>query len=137
MSTQMSGVRIGNELLTFIGADEKIKPLRDQIFVAPLDWKPSKVVDVAYGGKPLWGIVRAIGPGTYPIIYDFPKGPKRSKSWLSKHFLPTQVQVGDVIELGGLELGGYLFPTIVWGDETVMIIQEADVCMVHLNMVPG
>ena len=131
MSTQMSGVRIGNELLTFIGADEKIKPLRDQMFVAPLEWEPSKVVDVAYGGKPLWGIVRAIGPGTYPTRYNAPKGPKRNKSWLSKHFVPTEVQVGDVVELGGLDIGGYLFPTIRWGKETVVICQEADVCMVH------
>ena len=130
MSTQMSGVRIGNELLTFIGADEKIKPLRDQMFVKPLEWRPSKILDVAYAGKPLRGIVRAIGPGCYPKKYDGPKG-KRTRSWLSKQFVPTEVKVGDVIELGLLEIGGGLFPTIVWGSETVVICQEADVCMVH------
>ena len=131
MDTQQSGVRIGNELLTFVGYKERIRPLRDQMVVAPLEWRPSKVLDVAYGGKPLRGIVRAIGPGTYPTRYNAPKGPKRNKSWLSQSFLPTEVKVGDVVELGGLEIGGYLFPTILWGKETVVVCREADVCMVH------
>ena|SRR6185437_11404658 len=120
------GKRIGQETSDLIPESAKIRPLRDQIVVEPLEWRPSQIIDVAYLGKPLRGIVKAVGPGHYPKQYDGPKG-TRTKSWDSKAFLPTEVKVGDVVELGGLELGGYLFQTFLWGAKEHVICREADV----------
>lgn len=128
----MGGVslgRAGNETLCDVPANENIRPLRDQIILEPLEWEPSKIIRVAYRGKPLRGIVRAIGPGLYRRKYDGPKG-VRTRSWLGKHFQPTELKVGDTVELGGLELGGYLFTMIRWGMKDMVICREADVAMV-------
>ena len=127
MSVQF-GQRIGNELLTSVRADESIRPLRDQIVVEPLDVDfGTSLLQVIYGGKPVRGRVLAVGPGLHPRKYDGPKG-KRTHSWLSRQFRPTEVQVGDLIDLGGLELGGYLFTRIRWGEKDVIICREQDVC---------
>lgn len=126
---QESGVRIGNEANVFVPADARIRPLRDQIVVEPLQWQPSKIIAVEWHGKPLRGIVRAVGPGHYPKRYDGPKG-KRTKSWDSKAFQPCDVKVGDVVELGGLELRGYLHMTINWGGKECVLCREADVAIV-------
>lgn len=123
------GARIGHECgTTFIAADAKLRPLRDQIIIEPLDWAPSTVIVVAgYSGRPLRGVIKAIGPGIYPKRYNAPKGPRRNKSWDSKHFLKTEVRVGDVVELGGLELEGYLHQSFMWGHKLHVICREADV----------
>jgi co-chaperonin GroES (HSP10) len=123
------GVRLGNETLTTVRADERIRPLRDQIVVEPLDWEPSKIISVAYWGKPLRGIVRAVGPGTYPKKYDGRKG-QRTKMWDAKHFRPCDVKVGDIVELGGLEIGGYLHSTFWWGSIEMVLCREEDVAIV-------
>lgn len=123
------GIRIGNETFDSIPADARIRPLRDQIILEPLDWEPSKIIAVAYSGKPLRGIVRAVGPGIYPKRYDGPKG-RRSKMWDAKCFRPCDVKVGDVVELGGLELGGYLHMTIRWGAKEMVVCREEDVAIV-------
>ncbi len=123
------GLRIGNETNTFIAASANVRPLRDQIVIEPLQWKPSTIIAVEWHGKPLRGVVRAVGPGCYPKKYDGPKG-KRTKSWDSKHFRPCDVKVGDVVELGGLEIRGYLFTTFMWGTTECVICREADVAIV-------
>ena|SRR5271154_564734 len=130
MLEQVPGVRVGNESITSVPAEAHIRPLRDQIVVEPLDWKPSKLLHIVYTGKPLRGRVAAVGPGRYPKKYDGPKG-KRTKTWDSKSYLPTELKVGDIIELGGLEIRGYLFPTIRWGAKEMIICQEADVAIVY------
>lgn len=121
-----SGVRVGHELLDGIPATENVRPLRDQIVLEPLDWEPSKIIAVAYTGKPLRGRVLAVGPGRHPIKYNGPKG-KRTKSWESKHFQPMEVKVGDVVELGGLEIGGYLHTRFRWGGKDCIMVREPDV----------
>ena len=123
------GTRIGNETITSIAAESNIKPLRDCIVIEPLAWRPSTALHVVYTGKPLRGVVRAVGPGCYRKRYDGPKG-NRTKSWDSRHFTPTDLQVGDVVELGGLELRGYLFPTFRWGGKELILCREADVAIV-------
>lgn len=125
-----TGHRIGNECLTFIGHQESIRPLRDQIVVEPLAYEHTGKLSVVYRGKPLRGVVRAVGPGVYPMRYNGPKG-KRSKSWRASCFRPCDVQVGDIVELGGLEIGGYLFQTVRWGDTDVVVCREEDVCVVR------
>ena len=124
------GTRIGNETYSSLSAAAKIHPLRDQVVIEPLDWEPSKTIKVVYTGKPLRGTVRAIGPGHYKKFYNGPKG-KRSKTWDSKYFTPSDLKVGDIVELGGLELRGYLFQTFRWGGKQMIICREADVAIVY------
>ena len=123
------GVRVGNETHSVVQAEENIRPLRDVIILEVLDFKPSKTIEVVYQGKPLRGRIRAIGRGTYPKVYDGRKG-VRTKSWDSKHFRPTELKVGEEVELGGLELSGYLFQTFLWGSMTCVICREEDVAVV-------
>jgi hypothetical protein len=129
-ATLEHGVRIGNETtLTGIPAHLHIRPLRDHLIVEPLPFEPSKILTTVYRGKALRGIVRAVGPGCYPKRYDGPKG-KRTRMWDSKAFRPTDVKVGDVVELGGLEIGGYLHQCIRWGDKEVVMCREEDVAII-------
>lgn len=130
MNAVSYGQRIGNETLTFVKADERIRPLRDQIIIEPLEMDHGTSLAVVYHGKPLRGIVRAVGPGHYPRRYNGPKG-RRSKSWDAKCFQPCDVKVGDTVDLGGGEIGGYLFMQIKWGDKDMVVCREADVCVVR------
>jgi co-chaperonin GroES (HSP10) len=125
MAVSSSGVRLERGTTDLIPQGAKIRPLRDHIIVKPLEWKPSKILQV-YGStrKPLRGIVVACGPGHYPKKYN----KDRSKTWDSKAFLPTDVRVGDTVELGGLEVHGYSFPQILIGTELHLICRESDVC---------
>ena len=125
------GERIGQETHAYVSSEERIKPLRDQIILEPLDWCPSETIRVAYQGRPVRGIVKAIGPGRYLKKYNGPKG-KRTKAWLGNTFIPTEIKVGDVVELGGLELGtgvmrGYAFQTFIWGTKEHLICTEQDI----------
>jgi co-chaperonin GroES (HSP10) len=120
------GARATNRTLTMVPHNAEVKPLRDRIVIEPLDWKPSQYLEVVYTGETLRGRVKAIGPGRHPIKYDGPKG-KRTKAWEAKQFIPTEVKVGDIVELGGLEIRGYLFTSFLWGDKEHIICQEADV----------
>lgn len=120
---EQSGVRLGRKRLDIIPKESTIRPLRDQIVVKPLSWVPSAIIEVVYTGKTLRGEVLAVGPGCYPKQYS----KDRKKSWDSKAFLPVDVKVGDVVELGGLELRGYQFDEFLWGDQHIVICREADV----------
>lgn len=124
------GTRVGNEILDFVPATATIRPLRDVIIVEPLPIDHGTSLSVVYRGKPVRGTVLAVGPGVYPRRYDGPKG-RRTKSWLAKCFRPCDVKVGDVVDLGGGEIGGYLFQTIRWGTKEVVICREEDVCVVR------
>lgn len=124
------GTRVGNEIFDFVPASASIRPLRDVIIVEPLEMDHGTSLAVVYRGKALRGVVRAVGPGCYPKRYDGPKG-RRTKSWDSKHFRPCDVRVGDTVDLGGQELGGYLFQTIRWGQKEVVICREQDVAVVR------
>jgi hypothetical protein len=127
------GSRVKNTMNVIVGEHESIRCLRDHMIVEPLDWTPSKIIVVAgYQGEALRGIVRAIGPGTCPKRYDGPKG-KRTKSWDSKAFRPCDVKVGDTVEFGGLELGGFLHPTIIWGTREMVLAREEDVVGVAVD----
>jgi len=120
------GVRIGHESFDAIPEEAQIRPLRDHLIVEPIPWPFSSILEVVYTGRPLRGKVKAVGRGVYPKRYNGPKG-KRSKSWDSKSFRPCDVKVGDIVQLGGLSLRGYLFPTFRWGKTEHVICREADV----------
>jgi hypothetical protein len=133
------GHRVGNETITHVPGNARIRPLRDQIILEPLEWQPSKIIAVAYSGKPLRGVVRAVGPGCYRLQYqdtqtglwsfNVPKG-RRKAMRPSKLFRPCDVKVGDIVELGGLELRGYLFQTFWWGQIEMVLCREEDVAIV-------
>ena len=125
---EKSGIFMDRKRTDHIPADCRIRPLRDQMIVKPLDWQPSKVLaelgaKIVWQGKTLRGEVLAIGPGCYPKRYNA----DRSKMWESKFFRPTEVKVGDVVELGGLEIRGYGFDELMWGMDRVILCREADV----------
>lgn len=134
------GVRDGHESLYAIPKAKTIRPLRDHIVIEPLPANPSKVIELVENHvKPLRGKVLAVGPGCYPWLYQeqlggpwsksVPKG-KRVAQKQSKAFRKCDVQPGDIVELGGLEIAGYLFPRLRWGDTEVVVCREEDVCVV-------
>lgn len=124
-----SGAELSFKDRTDIPADVKIRCLRDQMIVEPLETVYSAIIEVIHEHKPMRGKVKAIGPGHYPLKYNAPKyGSKpRTKSWESKEFQPTECKVGDIVELGGLQYGGYSFQTFYWGDRLHLCCREADV----------
>jgi co-chaperonin GroES (HSP10) len=127
--TVQYGVRHGNETLTGIKACEHLRPLRDRIVLEPLPPDLSSTLEVVTATRPVRGRVLAVGPGTHPKRYNGPKG-YRSRSWDSKAFRPCDLKVGEIVDIGGLELGGYLHMTVQWGEKTVVVCREEDVAVV-------
>jgi co-chaperonin GroES (HSP10) len=123
----MSGVRLERFSPDSLPETVTIRPLRDYIIVKPIEWRPSATIDVIHKNKPLRGTITAVGPGCYPKRYN----KDRTKTWDSQAFRRTEVKVGDTVELGGLEIGGYLFPEIMIGNTVHVIAREEDVCAVH------
>jgi len=126
--------RVTQHSNTDVKADEQIKPLRDHIIVEPLNVVLSKFIIVKEDVKPLRGIVKAVGPGHFPLEYDHDDKSKRTKCWDSDVFEETTLKVGDVVELGGYDYRGYSFPTIYWGGKLHMICREADVSGIIPNV---
>jgi co-chaperonin GroES (HSP10) len=117
------GAELSYKTLTRIPADAKLRPLRDHIIVEPLAHTLSAIIHVIDERKPAQGIVKAIGPGRHHWKYDHQEKGKRTKAWLSKVFTPTDVKVGDLIQIEERP-----FETFYWGDKLHMIIREGDVC---------
>jgi hypothetical protein len=130
MNAQVSGSRIGHETYDSIPAYVKLRPIHDKLIVEPIPYPFSEIIEVAYSGRPLRGRVLAAGPGRFPIKYNGPKG-KRTKSWESRVFRPNEVKVGDIIQIGGREIGGYLNLMFQWGDRQVFQCREEDVTVVE------
>ena len=129
------GVNFSPETLTFIPASARIRPLRDNLIVEPLDQAYSNIIAIIHKTKPLKGVVKAVGPGHYPKLYDHRDKHKRTKMWDSKVFRPTEVKVGDVIELGGAEIQGYAFEAFWWGDTLHLYgATERDVAAIHTEV---
>jgi len=123
------GERQGNESLTTVAAGETLRPLRDRIVVKPVEWKPSAILEVVHDVRPVRGQVLAVGPGRFQKRYR--KNEQGQINWVgdTDRWEAMEVKVGDIVELGGLELKGYMFPTLLSAEHgEVMIIQQADVC---------
>lgn len=121
------GIRLDRKAYDAIAPAEHLRPLRDQIVVRPLPWDPSRTIQVAGDNNRTLrrGTVVAAGPGTYPWRYNA----TRSKRWESKAFRPTEVKVGDVVELAGpTQDSNWMFPTILIGNELHIICRDEDVC---------
>jgi co-chaperonin GroES (HSP10) len=108
----------------------QFRPLGDRILLRPLKWEPSKILEVVRYGRTLRGEVMAIGPGMHPIKYRPHPDGKRKIADYRKRFQPVEVKVGDIVELGGLNVfdgQGYAFPEVMVGGETMVICSERDV----------
>jgi co-chaperonin GroES (HSP10) len=101
-----------------------LRMLGDRILVKPIELKLSRIVIAFHRGKTVRGEVVTVGPGEYPNKYNA----ERSKVWKSKVFRPTEIRAGDLVELGGLDIGGYVFPRIVLNGVEHLIASEKDVC---------
>jgi hypothetical protein len=133
----MTGARIAKKTSTYIGKNERIICLRDHIVVKPDRPQWSPIIQVEWKGQHLKGTVVAVGPGCWPNLHA--RGKKDGKDWRtirpSKAFRPTELHCGDVVELGGSEIGGYLFESIMIetddGLTEHVVCREADVAAVH------
>ena len=123
------GVRVERALAGSFTSKERIRPLRDHLVIKVEKWQPSKTLEVVRKGLPLRGTVIARGPGCYPKRYS----PKRDRMWDSKAFRPCDTQVGDTVELGGLEIEGYDFPQLLIDNELHVICREEDVVGICAN----
>jgi hypothetical protein len=121
------GAALSHKTPTYVPADQPLRCLRDNLVVEPLDAVMSAIIDVIHETKPIRGIIRAAGPGTYPKKYDHQDKSKRTKMWDSKVFRPTQVKVGQTVELGGREHGGFAFQSFYWGAKLMIFVREEDV----------
>lgn len=125
--------------LTMVPADATIRCRHDHIIVEPLevDHALPKLAELGFlireDMRPVRGVVKAVGPGHYPKRYDHPDKHRRTKMWKSPIFQPTEVKVGDVVELGAAqETRGYNFQTFLWGDKMHVICTERDVAGVQI-----
>jgi co-chaperonin GroES (HSP10) len=128
MNQESPGVRVHDKSLNFVSG--QIKPMREKIIVRPLPPALSQTIAADWNGEAVRGEVIAVGPGTHPNIHE--KGTKDGKPWRRvrqlKAFRPCDVQVGDIVHLGGMEIGGYLWPHIMINGEDMIICSEQDVC---------
>lgn len=111
-----------------------VRLLGDRVLLRPLEWDASKIIIAIRHGRPVRGEVMAVGPGHNPIKYR----EKRSKMDYSKHFRPTQVKVGEIVELGGLNIfdgKGYQFEEILYNGARCLICTERDIAIVRDDMV--
>lgn len=126
---ESTGVRLESTRYEIITSKE-FRPLRDYILVRPLPWKPSRTIQIAGDTRrTLRGTVLATGPGTYPKRYNR----NRSRSWESPAFRPTEVQIGQTIELGGLHIDGYEWPKVIYNGEPCIICRDEDVAAIVIN----
>lgn len=124
---ERSGERIGPKRVEWV--EGKLRMLRDQIAVRPLPVILSKIVIAERKGN-FRGEVIAVGPGRYPNVHT--KGKRDGKDWAkvrpSKAFRPTEVKVGDIVELGSVERDkDYAFTRILLNGEEIFIATEQDV----------
>jgi co-chaperonin GroES (HSP10) len=112
----------------------------DRILVKPLDWNGASVhgegsrIQVVRKGNAVRGVVVSVGPGHNPIKYKPNAMGKKAKMDYSRHFRPTEVKPGDVVELGGLNQfdgNGYQFTEVLYNGERHLICTERDVAMVR------
>lgn len=119
---EQSGVDMRHDPVDYVTG--KLRLLGDRIAVKPAPVKFSSVIVAEREGN-FRGTVVAVGPGEFPNIYN----KDRSKVRKSVVFRKTEVKVGDFVELGGLDIGGYAFKRINLNGEEVIICSEKDVAI--------
>jgi len=123
------------KIVDIVAPGETLRMLRDNILLEPIDWQPSHVIDLVRFGRPLRGIVKAIGPGCYQKRWRYTTTKEGNRQRCGYQdtltFVPTEVKPGDIVELGGLNVfdgQGYQFQDVMIEGKTHLICREADVC---------
>jgi hypothetical protein len=128
----IDGKRLHDKAYNAILPTESIRPLRDQLILEVLPLKLSETIVAEWKGC-VRGRVAAIGPGIAPNLHY--RGTKDGKPWRaikqSKVFRPTEVAVGDIVQVGGMELGEYLFPHLQINGLDHIICTEKDVALIE------
>ncbi len=115
----------------------RLRMLGDRILLRPLDWKASDIIIAIRHGRPVRGEVVAVGPGKWVTRIRTGKrdGKDYRKQYQTKVFQKTEVKPGDIVNIGGLNIfdgAGYMaMLEVIVGTETLLIFQEADVCLVE------
>lgn len=112
-----------------------LRMLADRLLVKPLPWDTATKVIAVRFGDPVRGEVLAVGPGIHPISKRRPsRDGKKVTVDYSKRFRPTEIKVGDIVELGGLNVfdgKGYQFPQVIVNGVRCFICFERDVAIVR------
>jgi len=122
---ESSGVDLRDGRVDYLNG--QLVPLGDRIIVKPIKTELSLIIEAHARGRALRGLVVAVGPGEHPNKYNA----DRSQVRRSAHFRPTEVVVGDIVELGGNDIGGYAFPRVMLNGEEHLIACEKDVAGIH------
>lgn len=119
----------------------KLRMAGDRILLKPLEWEGTdvhgegSVLHVVRSGRPLRGRVIEVGPGIHPVSKRVKSDDgRKQRIEFSKRFRPTEVKVGDIVELGGLNIydgKGYNFPEVIYNGERCLIVTERDVAIVR------
>lgn len=127
-----TGKRITDKSPTFLPEDVQLRMTRDHILVRSTEAIESQHIIAHWDGAPTRGVVVSVGPGTYLNVHR--RGKKDGKDYhtvkQSTRFTPTEVKPGDVVELGGREIGGYLFQQVMIGAVPHIVCREQDVAFV-------
>jgi co-chaperonin GroES (HSP10) len=125
--------RVERFAANYFTAQARFRPLRDQIIVKVLDLKLSDTLIANWSGSAVRGEIIAVGPGKHPSVYQ--SGSRDGKPYKTVHdstrFRPTEVKVGQIVHLGGMENGGYAFPKIYIDHVEHVIASERDICGVE------
>lgn len=129
----VAGVRLSDKTCNPLLPGERLRPLRDGLVIRPLECKLSETILASFTGETVRGEVVAKGPGRYPNRHY--RGKRDGKEWRhikpSQVFRPTEVKVGDVVSLGGMEIGGYLWPMVQIDGVNHILCTEQDVAVVE------
>jgi hypothetical protein len=137
MTTIQDGIRPRDKSLNFISAGH-IKPTEDWLIIKPIRPVLSQTIEANWNGEVSRGKVIAAGPGKYPNLHT--RGFKPGKDGKpeqfrtvkkSKVFVPTEVKPGDVVNLGGIDIGGYLWKHVMVDGEDCVWVMEADVVFIE------
>jgi hypothetical protein len=125
--------RVERKAFDFIAPWETLRPLRDRILGRVLPLKLSQTIIADWKGSAVRCEIIACGPGRYPNGYR--TGTKDGKPYrlvyVRPTFRPTEVRVGQIVHLGGMELDGYIFPRVYIGNEEHVIFQEDDIAAIE------
>jgi co-chaperonin GroES (HSP10) len=131
IQTIKSGVRVHDKSLNFVTGN--IRPLKDWVIIKPLPIPFSDTIETNWRGEAVRGKVIAVGPGKYCNIHT--RGKKDGKDFRSvrqsKQFRPCDVKIGQTVQLGGIEIQGYLWTHLQIDGEDHIICMEADIALVE------
>lgn len=120
------GARINRDPLDSLPEGTTLRPIGDKVIIAVEDPHDSALT-ILSSDRPVRGTVIAVGPGQNLKKYNT----DRSYMQWSRIYRPTEVRVGDRVELGGRELGGYLFDTLRIGGREHVICTERDIAAIY------